>query len=95
MTIDEQEVGRIAWLARLAVSEQDLPGYCQDLQDILAMAAELQAVDASALQPLAHPLELSAALRPDQITEEDCRAEFQQGAPATADGYYLTPEFIE
>ena len=95
MAIDEQEIRSIAWLARLSIAEEELPGYSRDLQDILAMAEELKAVDVSTLQPLAHPLELSARLRADRVTEEDCRDEFQQCAPVTADGYYLAPRFVE
>ena len=45
--------------------------------------------------PLAHPLAPPARLRADEVTESCPREQFQQQAPLTEDGYYLTPKVIE
>ena len=47
------------------------------------------------LAPLAHPLEIGARLRPDEVTEPDLRSKFQQIAPETDKGFYLVPRVIE
>ena len=95
MRVRTKEVREIAWLARLAIDDAAVAGYAGDLADILTLVEQMQAVDTSALAPLAHPLELSTPLRPDGVTEENQRDDFQQQAPLTQDGYYLVPRFVE
>ncbi len=95
MSLETKQVREVAWLARLAITEQAEVGYAQDMAAILALAAQLQAVDTAAVEPLAHPLELVTPLRADRVTEADRRDDFQRHAPLTQDGYYLVPRFVE
>ena len=93
MTLDN--IQNIAWLARLAADESETAGYANDLADILALVEQMGDVDTSAVEPLAHPLDIPTPLRADQVTETDQREHFQETAPATAEGYYLVPKFME
>ncbi len=95
MSLDRQDVERIAHLARLAIDEADVPGYARNLSDILALVEQMNAVDTSAVEPLAHPVEASQRLRPDEVTETDQRELFQGIAPAVENGLYLVPKVIE
>ncbi len=95
MSLETKQVRNVAWLARLAITEDAEAGYAEDMTTILALAAQLQAVDTAALEPLAHPLELVTPRRADRVLEADRRADFQRHAPLTQDGYYLVPKFVE
>lgn len=95
MSIDAGEVRNIAWLARLAAGEDEFEEYRRDLDNILGLVNEMNGVDTTNVPPLAHPLDLSARLRADQVTETHQREKFQAIAPETADGYYLVPRVIE
>ena len=95
MSLDRQDVERIAHLARLAIDEADVPGYARNLSDILALVEQMNAVDTGAVEPLAHPMEASQRLRPDEVTETDRRERFQGLAPAVENGLYLVPKVIE
>ena len=95
MSLDKSEVEKIAWLARLAVDEQDFSNYSSELSSILSLVEKMNAVDTATIEPLAHPLDLPARLRTDEITETDQRDSFQENAPATEAGYYLVPKVIE
>jgi len=55
----------------------------------------MQAVDTTGIEPLAHPLEASQRLRPDQVTESNQREAYQAIAPSTESGLYLVPKVIE
>jgi aspartyl-tRNA(Asn)/glutamyl-tRNA(Gln) amidotransferase subunit C len=55
----------------------------------------MNTIDTSGIEPLAHPMDIRARLRADEVTETDQRAHFQQNAPATEDGHYLVPKVIE
>ena len=95
MSLDKSEVQKIAWLARLSIDEQDISTYSDELSNILGLVETMSSVDTEGISPIAHPLDLTARLRPDAITETNQREQFQQNAPQTEDGCYLVPKVIE
>lgn len=95
MALDNTEVEKIAHLARLGIDSRDVPEYARNLSAILAFVEQLNAVDTTGVEPLAHPLEANQRLRPDEVTESVDRDVFQQYAPLTEAGLYLVPKVIE
>ncbi len=95
MTVSADDVRRIARLARLAIDDQDIPGYADQLSRILALVEQMNAADTSGLEPLSHPLGLAQRLRPDEVTEDNRREQFQAHAPRVEAGLYLVPKVIE
>ncbi len=93
--METAEVRRIAFLARLGIATDDAEGYAHDLSAILDLVAQLNQIDTSGVEPLAHPLEMHQRLRADEITEADQQERFQAGAPLTDAGLYLVPRVIE
>lgn len=73
MSIDHAAVQKIAWLARLKLAESDVPEYARQLSGILEFVDQMNRVDTSGIEALAHPLELALRLREDAITETDRR----------------------
>ena len=95
MSIDSSEIEKIAWLARLSLNQDDIPGSIRDMGKILGLVEQMNSVDTSGIEPLAHPMDIKARLRADEITETDQREYFQRLAPAVEDGHYLVPRVIE
>lgn len=95
MSLDRTAVEQIARLARLSVDAEESAGYQQELGQILELVNQLETAATANVTPLAHPLDLSARLRPDEVTETDQRGRFQSQAPAVEDGYYLVPKVID
>ncbi|HFD80184.1 MAG TPA: Asp-tRNA(Asn)/Glu-tRNA(Gln) amidotransferase subunit GatC [Gammaproteobacteria bacterium] len=95
MSLDIEEVIRIAHLARLGVDESEYPAYARNLSDILSFVEQLNAVDTDGVEPMAHPLEAKQRMRPDRVTEGDQRERFQRIAPKVENGLYLVPKVIE
>ncbi len=95
MSLEKSDVEKIAHLARLAVSEKELESVAGDLSSILDLVEQMNAVDTSAVTPMAHPLHMAQRLRPDAVTEEDGREQFQSVAPQAEAGLYLVPKVIE
>lgn len=89
------EVRNVAHLARLRIDEQDIPSYARDLSAILALAEQMQTVDTTKVEALAHPLDMLQRLRDDAVTETDQRELFQAKAPLVENGLYLVPKVIE
>jgi aspartyl-tRNA(Asn)/glutamyl-tRNA(Gln) amidotransferase subunit C len=95
MTLDVSDVEKIAHLARLGIDAGDVPEYTRNLSDILAFVEQLNSVDTTGVEPLAHPLEATQRLRADEVKETDERENFQSIAPQIESGLYLVPRVIE
>jgi len=95
MPLDKSDIEKIAWLARLSVDATDLPGYQRDLSSILTLVEQMNAVNTEGIEPMAHPLEIRARLRADEVTESNQREKFQHLAPAVEQGHYLVPRVVE
>lgn len=95
MALERTEVEKIAHLARLGLSEADLPRTTETLNNILGLIDRMQAVVTTGIEPLAHPLETTQRLRADVVTERNQRDAYQAIAPAVEEGLYLVPRVIE
>ena len=95
MTLTPEEIRNIANLARLHIDDEEVARYQQDLSRILEFVEQMNQVDVSGIEPMAHPQELVQRLRTDKVTEDNQREKFQSIAPATQDGLYLVPKVIE
>ena len=95
MSLDADAVKKIAYLARLKIDEADVPGYVNNLSNILDLVEQMSTVDTEGVVPMSHPMDAVQRLREDKVTETDQRDAFQAIAPKTEDGLYLVPQVIE
>ena len=95
MSLQEQEVDKIAHLARLAIDEKDVAEYANNLSNILELVEQLSAADTDNVEPMSHPLELTQRLREDEVTETDQREQLMKNAPMADNGLFLVPQVIE
>ena len=95
MALERSDVEKIAHLARLGLSEGEIPQTTATLNSILGLIDAMQAVDTSGIEPLAHPLEATQRLRADAVTEQNQRDAYQAVAPAVESGLFLVPKVIE
>jgi aspartyl-tRNA(Asn)/glutamyl-tRNA(Gln) amidotransferase subunit C len=95
MSLTADDVEKIAHLARLAVAPDEAAALGHDLSNILDLVAQMEAVDTSDVQPMAHPLEMSQRLRRDEATEGDQRDLYMSNAPLAQNGLFLVPKVIE
>ena len=95
MSLSPEDVSRIALLSRIELSAAELETTRDQLNGILGFIEQLQAVDTTGIEPMAHAVDVVQRLRPDVVTETDRRAEFQAVAPETEAGLYLVPRVVE
>ena len=89
------DVAHLAGLARLALDEDAKAQVSDDLKSIMTVIDAMQAVNTDGVEPLSHPLDASARLRDDVVSESPDPEHFQQTAPSTGDHYYLVPRVVE
>lgn len=95
MSLSLDDVKRIAHLARLAVSEDEARSTLVQLSGIFNLIEQMQAVDTSAIEPMAHAQDVILRMREDVVTEGDEHQLFQSVAPQVEAGLYLVPKVIE
>ena len=95
MSLQKSDVKKIAHLARLSISDADIPVYAENLSNILQLVEQMNSVDTSNITAMAHPLAETQRLRADEVTESDQREHFQAIAPAVENNLYLVPKVIE
>ena len=96
MSLTRHDVENIAHLARLAISDEQLPVYVDSLSKIFTFVEQLNAADTASVEPMAHPLAGQVQrLRPDEVLDVDQHARYQRNAPRVEADLYLVPKVIE
>ena len=95
MSLSQDDVKRIARLARIEIDDAQATATQGQLNTIFGLIATMQAVDTRGIEPMAHAQEVTQRLREDVVTETDRHADFQAIAPAVENGLYLVPKVIE
>ena len=96
MSLTRKDVEGIAPLARLSITEEELPVYVDSLSKILSFVEQLNAADTGTVEPMAHPLaEQVQRLRPDEVVDGDQHEKYQRNTRSVAAGLYLVPKVIE
>lgn len=99
MALTQDDIGRIANLARLELSAPESERMLAQLNSFFDVVEQMRAVDTSGVTPLAHPVaaiqEVQLRLRDDVVSEGNNREANQKSAPAVEKGMFLVPKVIE
>ena len=95
MSLTQEQVRRVADLARIEVSDAEANATLGHLNGIFTLIEAMQAVDTRGVEPMAHAQDLAQRLRPDEVSEIDRRDAFQALAPDAEQGLYLVPQVME
>jgi aspartyl-tRNA(Asn)/glutamyl-tRNA(Gln) amidotransferase subunit C len=99
MSLNAQDIARIANLARLELAPQESERMLAQINGFFAIVEKMRAVDTSGVEPLTHPVaavqDVALRLREDIASEPNRREANQQSAPAVERGLFLVPKVIE
>ena len=95
MSLSDDQVRRLARLARIAIRPDESAAVVDRLNRVLGLIDEMRRVDTSGIEPMAHPVDAQQRLRRDVVTEPDRHELYQSVAPAVEGGLYLVPKVIE
>lgn len=95
MPLEREEVERIAELAKLALTEQEVCAYQAQLSDILVHFQQLQELHTEEIPPTATVLPLRSVTRSDEVEQPVDREKLLENAPRTEDGCYKVPSVLE
>lgn len=95
MKLNRKDVEHVALLSRLELSENELDKFTGQLDAILEYIDVLNQVDTSAVEPLAHVLEIRNVMRSDEVQPSLPREAALQNAPDAEDGFFKVPKIVE
>ena len=99
--ITQEEVRKVAKLARLRLTDAEVVGYTSQLGNIMDMIDDMLEVDCEGVEPLRSVCEMTPHLREDKITESDLSAELFNNAPGKDAQFakeikcFIVPKVIE
>ena len=93
--VDRDEVLKIAALAKLHLSEEEVSLYTDQMNEILEYMKQLDELDTEDVEPLSHVLDQINMTRPDEEKTSLSRDEALQNAPETDGEYFIVPNVIK
>lgn len=95
MALDEKTVRKVATLARIRITDEEVERYGAQLNNILGFIAQLGEVDTDAVEPLPSPVDIALRLRKDEVTDGGCAEDVLSNAPEDMEGFYVVPKVVE
>lgn len=95
MSVDKKTVRKIADLARIAVTEDELEPLVGEMNNILDWIEQLSEVNTDGVAPMTSVVEVDLPWRADKVTDGGYRDEVLANAPAADHGFFTVPKVIE
>ena len=95
MKISRSEVEKVAALARLELSEDEVERLTEDLSSILSYIVKLEELDTANIEPTSHVVTMKTPYREDVVTNQPSTDDAMANAPQSDDNYFVVPSIIE
>ena len=95
MSADADTVSRIAKLARIAVTEDEIEHLREELNAILAFVEQLSEVNVDGVEPMTSVMPMQMKKRADLVTDGGIADEILKNAPAAEDHFFAVPKVVE
>ena len=95
MSVDEKTVRRIAHLARIAVTDEEVPHLQGELNAILSFVEQLNEVNVEGVEPMTSVTPMRLKRRQDVVTDGNQQAKVLLNAPDAREGFFAVPKVVE
>ena len=95
MKVDNQEVERIAGLAKLQFEGEEKETIKADMNRILTFIEKLDELDTDNVEPLLYMTDEVNHLREDDVTQEVTQQEALKNAPSKDSDYFKVPKVLK
>lgn len=94
MKVSKNEVIRIAELAKLKLTEEEIIKFQIELSKILEYVEQLKEIDTKEVKPLSHPISRVNIFREDKVTKSIDIEEALSNAPERTEEFFKVPKVI-
>jgi aspartyl-tRNA(Asn)/glutamyl-tRNA(Gln) amidotransferase subunit C len=95
MSLDKNDVRRVAFLARIKVDEADLEPVAKDLNNIIGWVEQLAEVDTDGVEPMTGATGMTMARRDDVVTDGGDPDKVLGNAPDRVGDFYAVPKVVD
>jgi aspartyl-tRNA(Asn)/glutamyl-tRNA(Gln) amidotransferase subunit C len=95
MSVDAMTVRRIAHLARIAVTEAEVPHLQGELNAMLAFVEQLSEVNVDGVEPMTSVTPMEMKNRADVVNDGEIADDVVRNAPAAEDHFFVVPKVVE
>ena len=95
MSVDKATVAKIASLARIRMSDEEVAAMVPELNQILGWVEQLGEVDVTGVEPMTAVIPNTLRLREDKVTDGGIRDAVLKNAPVAEHGFFAVPKVIE
>ena len=95
MSLDKESVKKVASLARIRMSDEELERMMPQLSKIIGFVEQLAEVDTDNVEPLANVVDITPELRKDVVNDGECADKVLENAPEETQGYFVVPKVVE
>ncbi|WP_440896562.1 Asp-tRNA(Asn)/Glu-tRNA(Gln) amidotransferase subunit GatC [Amphibacillus sp. Q70] len=93
--ISKEQVKKIADVARLAITEEEIEVRMKQLSEMMKYATVLNDLDTSHVEPTTHVLDFNNVMRKDEPRQWISQEEALKNAPNQKDGQFRVPSILE
>ena len=95
MSIDKNQVKKVAKLSRISLDDSKLDSLSKDLDSILNFVEELNKVDTKKIEPLSSIVEKKLEPRNDNINDGKIKKEILKNSPGKNEDFFIVPKVVE
>ena len=95
MSLDSDDVRKIAFLARIRIEDAELEPLADELNSIIGWVEQLSEVNTDGVQPMTSVVDLLAPQRPDQVTDGNVTEKVLANAPDRVKKFYAVPKVVD
>ena len=95
MSLDKDTVRKVASLARIKMSEEELDRMAPQLNKIIGFVEQLSQVDTDNVEPLANVVDITLRLREDDVTDGGYAEKILANAPEHTQGFFVVNKVVE
>tara|TARA_A100001035_G_scaffold138265_1_gene108742 strand:+ start:714 stop:1007 length:294 start_codon:yes stop_codon:yes gene_type:complete len=92
--INEEEVKKVAHLARLELNENEINNHAKQLEKILEYIRQLEKIDTDDIPCTTRAIEVVNVFRKDQKKNSDCTEELLELGPSREEKYFKVPKIM-
>lgn len=92
--ISREEVAHLAKLSRLALSDEELDIYAEQIDSIIANVSAVGKVAADGVKPMSHPHDIETRMRKDVVEKTLTAEQALDQAPDAAEQRFVVPQIL-
>ena len=94
MSVSKEDVEKIAKLAKLNFSDEELENFTPQMNEILNYMDKLNELDTENVEPLSHPVEQINVFREDKLKQSIFTEDALKNAPSKDEQFFKVPKVI-